>query len=278
VSAGLGHLLDQPTSGIELRAPFQWRRQQGVLWIDAQLGAARAAFTTRLGGSSGGPYESLNLGILTDDEPALVAQNRRVLASAVARDPAGFAMGLQVHGADLQVHETRPRATPYVERGLQMTEADAQLTGHAEVTPIVLVADCLPVVLAAPGAAGVLHCGWRGVAGSLVPRAVNAIAGLAGVSSGELSASLGPGIRSCCYAVGEEVLSAFRTRGHDEPIVGADRLDLALAVRSELEWAGVKGDRIFDVALCTSCHPRLFFSHRRDGGVTGRQAGLAWLE
>jgi hypothetical protein len=73
------------------------------------------------------------------------------------------------------------------------------------------------------------------------------------------------------------VIERFRTRGHDRALVHGTRLDLAEAIRCELERAGVAPDSIWDAGLCTSCHPELFFSHRRDAGVTGRQAGVAWL-
>ncbi len=80
-----------------------------------------------------------------------------------------------------------------------------------------------------------------------------------------------------CYEIGEDVAGRFRQR-RLEPALTGDRLDLAASVRLELERAGALPERVLDTGLCTSCHPELFFSHRRDGGSTGRQAGLAWLE
>ncbi|MGH2979469.1 MAG: laccase domain-containing protein, partial [Solirubrobacterales bacterium] len=105
-----------------------------------------------------------------------------------------------------------------------------------------------------------------------VERAVTAVRRLA--DGGELSAAVGPAIGPCCYEVGPEVSEVFARHGHTAALDG-QMLDLPHVVRRELEALGVA-----DVALagvCVSCHPELFFSHRRDGGVTGRQAGLAWL-
>ncbi|HEY8637638.1 MAG TPA: laccase domain-containing protein, partial [Solirubrobacteraceae bacterium] len=89
---------------------------------------------------------------------------------------------------------------------------------------------------------------------------------------GDLEAAIGPGIGPCCFEVGDEVREAFAQHG-DDPRHG-DNLDLKLVARRELEHAGVT--RVHDVGLCTSCEAELFFSHRRDGARTGRQAGVAW--
>jgi hypothetical protein len=254
--------------------PFQWRDGGGVAWLECSLGEARAAFSTRQGGVSEGLYESLNLGILTDDEPARVARNRELLAGALGRDPARVAMGWQVHGAEVQVHHEPPGPgrRGFGSPGDHLARVDAQVTDSADVTPLVLVADCVPVALAAPGAVAMIHCGWRGVAAGIVERTVTAVRRLA--DAGEVSAAIGPAIGQCCYEVGAEVIDAFARNGHTEALDGR-MLDLPQVVRRELESLGVQ-----DVALagvCVSCHPELFFSHRRDGGLTGRQAGLAWL-
>ena len=260
--------------------PFQWRGEEcgddGIRWIEASLPGAVAAFTTRLGGVSDGAYAELNLGILTEDDPVSVARNRDLVAAALERDPHGIAMGLQVHGSGVQVHETRPAPSPYASRGANLLEADAQLTDRPDVTPLVLVADCLPLVLCVPGAVGAVHCGWRGVAAGIVPAALESLCRLGGAEPSHAFAALGPGIGPCCYEVGEEVAAAFRERGLDDAIDGR-RLDLPRAIRSELAFGGVDPGAIADVGICTSCNPELFFSHRRDG-VTGRQAGIVWLK
>jgi hypothetical protein len=110
-----------------------------------------------------------------------------------------------------------------------------------------------------------LHCGWRGLAGGIVERAVERF-------EERPAAVVGPGIGRCCYEVGPEVLEAFEDL---DGVADGRMLDLRAVARRKLEAAGV--DEIDDVDLCTSCRPDLFFSHRRDDGVTGRQGGLAWL-
>jgi YfiH family protein len=252
----------------EVTAPFNWRAAGELVWLEAALGSVRAAFTTRLGGVSDGAYRSLNLGVLTDDDRGRVLENRRLLAGALGRDLRSVVMGRQVHGTHVQVRETAP------ELGTPLAQADAQATHAADLTPLVLVADCVPVVIGRPGVVAALHCGWRGVAGGIVEET---LAAMDGAAPRDLHAALGPGIGACCYEVGDEVRHAFRSRGHDDDVMPSGHLDLALAVRRELERHGVTGDRIHSCATCTSCAAELFFSHRRDRGVTGRQAGLAWL-
>jgi YfiH family protein len=256
------------TSLPQVAAPFGWREAADLVWLEAMLGPATAAFSTRLGGTSGGAYRSLNLGVLTDDERTRVRENRRTLARALGRDARSVVMGRQVHGIHVHLRESAPgEEAPLV-------EADAQVTAAAHLTPLVLVADCVPVVIAARGVVAAVHCGWRGVAGGIVERVLTAVRDRPG---DDVHVALGPGIGPCCYEVGDEVRQAFRARGHDLTAMPAGRLDLALAIRGELERLGVAGNHLHSCGLCTSCNPELFFSHRRDRGVTGRQAGIAWL-
>jgi YfiH family protein len=258
-------------------APLEWREREGAVWIEAALDGARAVFSTRLGGFSEGAYSRLNLGILTDDDSDRVQRNRDLLASALGREPGGFAIGLQVHGSDLLVHERAPAPSPYAVRGTELAQVDGHLTGSPDVTPLVLVADCVPVVLSAAGAIGAVHCGWRGVAAGIVERALDVVCELAASSPPAVTAVLGPAIGACCYEVGADVAERFRGRGLGEALT-RNRLDLPGAIEIALTRAGLESGSVLRAGLCTSCHPELFFSHRRDGGVTGRQAGVAWLD
>ena len=221
-------------------------------------------FSTRRGGVSEGPYESLNLGILTDDRPERVAENLRRLAERTGLDPASVAMGWQVHGTELRVWEEPPPpgGDGYGAPGAELPRVDGHLTRRTGLGLLVLVADCYPVALAAPGRAAMLHCGWRGLAGGILERAVERF--------GEPpAAAVGPGIGGCCYEVGDEVLEVLA----DLDGVSSGRMfDMRAIIDLKLRAAGV-GD-VQHVDHCTSCEPHLYFSHRRDRGVTGRQCGL----
>ena len=131
---------------------------------------------------------------------------------------------------------------------------------------LVLVADCYPVALSDGKRAAMLHCGWRPLAGGIVTKAVERF-------ESPPSAAVGPGIGGCCYEVGREVLEHFT----DVPGATDGRmLDLRKVIDARLVAAGVTEVRHLD--RCTSCHPDLYFSHRRDDGVTGRQAGMVVLD
>ena len=245
---------------------MQWRERDGVRWLETGLGSATVAFSTRLGGVSSPPFDELNLGILTDDDNAAVTENRRRLAAALGLDAGRVLMGMQVHGAEVISHEAAQDPSPYAEPGTELTESDGHATSAPGVAPMVLVADCLPVALAGPGGVAMLHCGWRGLAAGIVER------GAAAVSA--TGAAIGPGIGKCCYEVGPEVLEAFAGLG--EGVADGRMLDLAEVARRQLRAAGV--EEVESAGLCTRCNPELFYSHRRDGARSGRQAGLIWAK
>ncbi len=224
-------------------------------WQDGHLaashGRAEVRFTSRRGGVSAAPFDTLNLGRWTDDDPAAVQENLARVAGATG--VRRLAQARQVHGTAV-VPAPPPGAFP---------EADAVHTAERGVGCLVLTADCLPVALAAPGgeAVAMVHAGWKGLAGGVLEAGVRALGGAVA------AAFIGPGAGACCYEVGPEVHARFGTTGRT--------LDLKGIAAARLRAAGV--DAIHDAGLCTMCDPeRRFFSHRRDRGRTGRQAGIAW--
>jgi YfiH family protein len=235
--------------------------------IDAiELPGARAIFSTRRGGVSEGPYESLNLGYLTADEPDRVIENRDRLARASSVEPARVALGRQMHSAALHEWDAPDRERTYVDPGgKQPPEVDGHLTGVAGLALLVLAADCFPVALSDGRQVAMLHCGWRPLADEIVEQAVARF-------DTPPAAAVGPGIGGCCYEVGPEVAERFA----DVPdALDGRMLDLRRVIAVRLAAAGV--DRVEHLDRCTSCERDRYFSHRRDGGITGRQAGLCVL-
>ena len=238
-----------------LPAPFAWSGEH----IAAELGdGAHVLFTTRRGGVSQGPFSSLNLGRWTEDDPGAVAENRRRLAGLMGRP---ILQGRQVHGTTV---ERVTRLDPGEPR-----ESDGQATALPDIAALVLTADCLAIALATPDAVAMVHAGWRGLADGVVEEGVRAVRELG--DEGPLTAAIGPAAGGCCYEVGDEVRAAL-----GEPAAGAPApVDLTSIARTRLEAAGATA--VHDVGLCTMCaDPGLFFSHRRDRGRTGRQAGVVW--
>jgi YfiH family protein len=245
---------------------MEWREAGGTRWLQATLPGATAAFSTRVGGVSEAPFDGLNLGVFTDDERHAVFENRRRLAAALGFPPDRVVIGHQVHGAELSGHPGPQTPNPFAEPGSPIAEVDGHVTAEPDLALLVFVADCVPVALCGPGGAAMLHCGWRGLAAGIVERGARAI--------GATDAAIGPSIGPCCYEVGQDVLDAFAGLG--DGLTSGRMLDLPAIARRLLLDAGV--ERVETAGLCTSCEPGLFFSHRRDAGRTGRQAGLVWLD
>lgn len=223
-------------------------------------------FSTRRGGVSRAPYDELNLGRSTADDPVAVTANRERLLRSAGLDPANLATAGQVHGSRV-VEATAPGHHP---------ECDALVTRVPGLVLAVTTADCMSLVYEAPGALAVAHSGWRGTADGMPVAALEALCRLAGCSPREVRVAIGPAIRGCCYEVGRDVAERFPA-----PAVRASgeraMLDLPTAAALALRAAGVPEEHLADTGACTHCEPALYFSHRRDHGLTGRHWGVAAL-
>jgi len=236
-----------------------------LAWREQLSGGLRLAVTDRHGGSSTGPYAELNLAAHVGDDPGSVADNRERLLAALGLPPGRFVVGDQVHGAD--VAEVRaPWEGP-------APGADALVTADPDLVLAVLVADCVPVLLAAPeaGVVGVAHAGRRGTAAGVVGALVAAVRDLGGR---DLVARVGPSICGRCYEVPasmrDQVAGAWPV-ARSVTRRGTPALDVGAAVVDQLAGLGVEVEWLDG---CTAERPDLY-SYRRDA-TTGRFAGLAW--
>jgi polyphenol oxidase len=215
-------------------------------------------FSTREGGVSTGPYESLNLGRMTGDDVERVDENRRLLCAELDADADRLALNRQVHST--LVHRAVPGARGEPGDGLWSDDPGQPI--------LAMTADCLPIALARSSgkpAVAVLHAGWRGLLAGIVAVGTSTL-------GGRLQAAIGPAIGPCCYEVGDEVLAPFaETFGAD--VVDGHKLDLWTAAERALGAAGV--DDVLRTDLCTFCNPKLFFSHRRTGKPRGVQGVVA---
>lgn len=238
-------------------------------------------FTGRRGGVSGAPWDDgsggggCDLALHVDDAPEAVAANRAALAARLGGVRVAYLQ--QVHGVDVVDLDRWD--------GTSVPRADAAVCATPGLAACVLVADCLPVLLAAPGAVGAAHAGWRGLAGGVLENTVAAVCAKAGCDAAVLHAWLGPAIGPEQFEVGGEVRDAFVAcdPGAAAAFVpgrpgrpGKWLADLFALARLRLVAAGVQAERIGGGGVCTVSHPRRYYSYRRDG-VTGRQAGLIWL-
>jgi hypothetical protein len=291
---------------VRVESPAKGKTAIDVLRADslARIPWLVHGFSTRNGGSSrtyGG--NALNLGFTTQDSRAAVEKNRRAFASALTNDrrasrPSSESVWPLV--TVRQIHSDLIHRISQVLR--EPLSGDGLVTNVQGILLGVLTADCLPVVLADSKnrAVGVFHAGWRGTVKRIVEKGVGEMQRWFGTRPEDIRAAIGPGIRGCCYQVGPEVQTAFesqfgyadtlfretkerdeihekypllfltaRAPGHSE-LPKQIFLDLAEANRRQLLDAGVLPKNIADLGLCTSCHGELFFSHRREKGLTGR--------
>lgn len=235
------------------------------LWKPApDVPGARLAFSTRRGGVSAPPFDSLNLGRSTVDRPGAVAENRARFLAALGLSPARLATAGQVHGARV-VEATAPGHQP---------GCDALLTRVPGLVLAVTTADCMSLLYVAPGAVAAAHAGWRGTAEGMPAATLAALCASAGCRPEQVHVHIGPCIRGCCYEVGDEVASRFPAAAL-RPGAGRPRLDLPSAARLALESQGMPAANVHDTGACSACEPHWYFSHRRDAGRTGRLWGVA---
>jgi len=237
-------------------------------------------FSTRAGGVSAAPFDTLNLGARWGDAAANVAENRRRLLRAVG--VAGpLYVARQVHGAAV-VRVSAGDDPAAVAR----VEADALITDDTGVAVGVFVADCIPALIVDPrtGAVGAAHAGWRGTVAGVLPAVVRALVDQLGARPDDLRVVLGPAIGACCFEVGAEVVREFEAalgtaassdviRQSPRGVAGKWHVDLKAANRVLLERAGVAADAIDTGADCTAHDRARFFSYRRDR-ESGQQMGV----
>ncbi|MCR5663080.1 MAG: peptidoglycan editing factor PgeF [bacterium] len=228
--------------------------------------------STRIGGISGGEYEGLNIGQTTKDLPRRVHENRLRLGAAL-----GFPLVTvlnMVHGDHTVILDEPVRA---------LRIGDACATACANVPMMITTADCVPVLFHDPvkNAVCLAHAGWRGTVANIVGSAVKAMRDNFGSQPADIQAAVGPSIGPCCFEVGDEVVEQFLTAFPGQDIIQPYRkkhtIDLWEANYLLLLEAGIAPENICVSCICTACHSELFYSYRRDRGVTGRMASAIML-
>ena len=245
----------------------------GPVWYEARGAGWRAAFSTRLGGVSPAPFDSLNLGLSTADEPANVLRNRALFAAAAGFEAGELVVPGQVHGTTVVEVGADQRGRGARSRADVIADTDGLLTREAGVPLFVSFADCVPVLLVAgrpARALALVHAGWRGMLVGIVSEAARAVGAFGPFSAAVIGPSIGP----CCFAVSADVGESFEATYPGTWREG--RVDLWQAARRQLASAGLAPADVVVSGLCTF-HDHQFFSHRREHGATGRQAGVAWM-
>ena len=243
------------------------QRGNGLVVTFPHLGSAPHATSTRQGGVSKGIYDSLNLGLMSGDDLAVVDQNRQIFSEMLdipIVQNLSMTHGIQV----AHVRGPQDMQRPH--------DADACISNHPEVSLSLTTADCVPIFFHDPvaGAIGLAHAGWRGTVHGIAARVVEALAEQFSSQPKNLRLALGPAIGACCFEVGPEVAEEFHAQYGPQTWIesrGAKwHIDLHQANRVWLERSGVSPENIRACSLCTCCNADLFYSWRRENGKTGR--------
>ncbi|MGB3633578.1 MAG: polyphenol oxidase family protein [Rubrobacteraceae bacterium] len=239
------------TSPWNLKTASDHEQAGGAVFVtpNPEPDGARVQFFTRLGGVSEAPFDSLNVSMTVGDDHDAVMENlSRIKASM---DGCSSAWIQQVAGDEIV----------RVEEPGFAGQADALITGENNLALVVAVADCVPVALVGDGEVAMVHSGWRGTISGISGKTARVLDG------DSVRAYIGPCIRRCCYEVSEELAGSFSDRFGSEVVSGRN-LSLPDAIKTDLEEQGV--GEVHDLGLCTGCRPDLFYSHRKQGPITGR--------
>src|SRR5437762_971927 len=285
---------------------FPIQTNEGLEWLGSEalrrLPWLRHGFSLRCGGVSARPAEGLNLGFAHADSREAVEENRRRFFHALGVENLLLADLQQVHSAracratlagGAVAYVSAARSGPDAATGplaetraatLQSKpEADILTTNEPGILLAIRTADCLPILIADPErrAIAAVHAGWRGTLEGGTEAAVSEMARSFASKPASLLAALGPSIRSCCYEVGPEVEEAFRNRSPENQAFflrpnpeSRARLDLVAANLAQLDSSGIPSSQIHVADFCTACRTDLFFSHRKEGALTGRMMAV----
>lgn len=252
-----------------------------LLWRFTEAASGvRAYFSSRPGGVSQPPYDSLNIGFHVGDDPGRVRGNREILASTLGLAPDRLTSPRQRHTDRVSLLDNEAD----IGQGSRSEESsfdpcDGLVTMLAEAPLLLHFADCVPVVLCGETGnghpvVGVVHAGRQGLLEGVLDKAASLMVERTGVAPRDITAAIGPCIGSCCYQVDEKTAAVFAEKFDN--CVNDGYLDLRSAAISELRAAGIWRSNIYTLEICTACNDH-FYSYRRDG-VTGRHGAIAWIE
>lgn len=240
------------------------------------------AVTTRSGGTSTRPYASLNLGFHVGDEERSVQQNRQIVAQKLNFDPTRVVAMQQTHSANVQVVTQAEAGRGALNWQSAVSDTDALVTSENSLPLLILVADCAPLLLVDPinRVLAVVHAGWRGAVARIASKTINQMAQTFGSKAEDIRVGIGPCLCASCFEIGDEVVTAASEiaphavlRDYEKP-----HLDLRELLRTDLMQHRVLDAHIETMSHCPRCENSVFFSHRGEGGTTGRFGLYAWWE
>ncbi len=247
------------------------RREKGII----------AVFTSRKGGCSRKPFESLNLSYKVGDNPQHVARNRELLAKVCGFRVEKYTFCRQVHDTKIHTVGVDDVGSGSGDWDSAFVGCDGLITRATSAVLGVLVADCLPIILVEPKTrgVGVIHAGWRGTLMGIAARGVRSLCKLLGVGAEKVVAVMGPSLCADCLELAREsveILSGRDCLGEKNDLMSEEKIHLDLFkinLRLLLD-EGLRQENIFHLDICTMCNQEMLYSYRKEGGVTGRQAAF----
>lgn len=262
---------------------FQTHEENGLVFLTSDiLSGVRHSFSTRRGGVSLPPWDTLNLGVGRGDDPDHVRENYRRFCAAIGTDPDRCVLSKQIHEDNVRL-VTEADCGKGLLRERDYTSVDAMICNTPGIPLVVFSADCNVILLHDPvrRAIGAAHAGWRGTALGIVAKTVRAMVDSFGCDPAHIRSAIGPSIAQCCFETDGDVPTALRAALGDEvePYMAWNgrkwHIDLKGINALWLRRAGVEQVDICD--HCTACHPELYWSHRKMGGARGSQIAMISL-
>lgn len=263
---------------------------------EAKIGL-KVGYTSRLGGVGKAPYSSLNCAFHVGDNPQDVIANRTLIAEEIGMNPESWTCGEQVHKNEVAIVTEQDKGRGFLDRKSAFQDTDGLLTNVRGILLSSFYADCVPLYFFDPvkEVVGLAHAGWKGTVAGIAERMIARMEEHYGCEREDIRTAIGPSIGSCCYEVDDYVMNQVKvwyevsdgTEKHKgstyeachKPVSGGkSMLDLKEVNRHIMIKAGILPEHIEITSWCTSCHPELFFSYRKENGITGRMASWIGLE
>jgi polyphenol oxidase len=242
--------------------------------------------SSRQGGVSAKPFDSLNLALSVGDDPVAVMTNRERLCNTIGVEVDAMTVAQLVQGTHIEVVTSSSRGLSAAEKAQRFIDTDGLITNVADVPLFIFIADCAALSFFDPkrNVIGIGHAGWRGAVGGIARKMIEAMNAAFDSNPTDILVGISPSIGPCCYQVREDVVEAFQEAYHEQASAffvqqpdGSIHLDIWKALTCQLRSSGIQEEHIELASICTTCHTDVFYSNRAEGGRTGRFTGMITL-
>ncbi len=267
---------------------WEWAKNGDIYYITVpgwSRQGVKIGFTSRSGGGSRSPYHQLNLGLHVGDEYDRVVANRKDVVAAFASSLNDMVCCQQVHGSEVILVDENMSGSGSEIYATALPGYDAMICDTPGLLLATFYADCFPVFFFDPvkRAVGLAHSGWKGVMGNIAVRTVQEMQQHFNSRPEDIQVLIGPGIQQCCFEIGSDLADRVRQEFSSFTNIiysngDAYRWNLPETIRQSLFQSGIREKNLISCDLCTSCRSDLFFSYRKEGGITGRMAAVIGLE